>query len=138
MTAKRARQQHHRVVGAFVKIPAPLEPGKVRCLGCGAVVALTRNRKIRAHNSPAGEPCAYRASYKRVDLAEVPDVEFPAARRGGGRNSQPRGPKEPSRLDAGSHCRECGRWLPGERSLCGTCYATREYVPRGSSRKGKP
>lgn len=132
MTAKRARQRHNRVVGAFVKIPAPLEPGKVRCLGCGAVVALTRNHKIRAHNSPAGEPCAYRASYGQVKLEEAPPVVLPVDR------SQPRArprkaARPPSRLDVGSHCVDCGTWLPGERSLCGMCAVARE----SSRRKAK-
>lgn len=36
----------------------------------------------------------------------------------------------PSRLDAGTACEDCGKWLPGERRVCGRCYVKRDEVRR--------
>lgn len=118
------RHEHHtRVVGAFVRIPKPLEDGKVRCNGCSSVVSLTKNGKIRKHKSPAGEDCAYVAFYApRPSLDEVPEVVLPQTRPA---RSAPRDRSHPSRLDVGSECIDCGKWLPGERSVCGACSLVR-------------
>lgn len=137
MTAKHSANRHNRIVTAFVRKTQPLEDGKVRCAGCSAVVRLTPNGKIRAHKSPAGEPCAYKVSYAApVHLDEIPAVVVrPAPKYTEPAPREPKPPKppkvlSPSRLDIGSSCRECGVWLPGERSLCGMCYATKHYAPK--------
>jgi hypothetical protein len=124
------KQPKSRVVGAFVRKPEPLEPGKVRCLGCSKVVTLTKNGKIRAHRTPDGkEDCAYTATYgRKVSVPKVQIVIPPQPRGPGERAARDRGP---SRLDAGSNCRECGKWIPGERSLCGACFAKRPTGGRG-------
>lgn len=106
--------------------PAQVPDGKVRC-DCGAVVGLTRNRKIAAHHTPRGEPCPLRTSYAEpVVLDRLPPVVMP-----GQQTARPTDADEPhvaeaafvdlSRLEGGSKCRECGCWLPGERSICGMC-----------------
>lgn len=112
----RPHDPHARVVTAFVRIPAPLEPGKARCNGCSAVVSVTKNGWLRKHRTPAGEPCAYRANYRRVKLDEIPDVQLPGKRPGA----------------AYGECRECGRWLPGERTLCGQCAWKRDDDSHGT------
>lgn len=117
MTRKHQPSSH--VVTAFVKIPEPVPEGKVRCAGCSAVVAVSKNGRTREHHTPAGEPCAYRVVYAQpVAMDEAPPVELPQRKRPA-RSKRP--PREPSRLDAGSNCRECGKWLPGERQVCGAC-----------------
>ena len=128
-----ARRHVHRaqVVTRFVRIPEEIADGKVRCNGCGKVVALNKNGSTRMHNTPAGEPCAYRVVYARpVELDEVPPIVIPPQR--GGDGPRPRTPveREPTRLDVGSNCRECGRWLPGEREYCGKCANAREAARR--------
>lgn len=127
--ARRRHPKRGRTVTSFVRIPAELPPGKVRCAACWAVCTVTPTGKLRAHKSPAGEPCAHRATYAtRAPLDSLPPVVLPPVRT----DPRPREPKtppkprvapprEPSRLDVGSSCTDCGRWLPGERSLCGRC-----------------
>lgn len=38
--------------------------------------------------------------------------------------------REPSRLDVGTLCDDCGKWLPGERHVCGRCYVKRNAARR--------
>lgn len=123
--------RHAQVVTAFVHIPAELEDGKVRCNACAAVVGVTPNGRTRDHKTPAGEPCAYRVTYKQpVDLAEVPEVVIPVApKRWDWTGRVGRNPD--SRLDNGSECEDCGRWLPGERRLCGRCSNHRAAKRKG-------
>lgn len=130
------RHQHHsRVIGAFVRIPEPLEDGKVRCLGCSAVVGLTKNGKIRRHKTPAGEDCAYTVSYAApVKLDRLPPVSVPPESRPRARTTirQRKAGPDPSSIANDSRlaprnneCVDCGRWLPGERVLCGKCQRRR-------------
>lgn len=100
----------------------PLKPGQARCAGCSRAVALTRNGKLCAHRDSRGDDCAYTTHVSDVQLDELPPVVLPKPR-GRTRNTERRPTNEPSRLDVGSNCRECGKWLPGERYLCGACYA---------------
>lgn len=123
-----ARRHSHtaRIVTAFMKIPEELEPGKVRCNGCGKVISLTKNGRTRRHKTPAGEPCAYVVTYaKPIELIERPEIKIrPTPKYTPGRDPAVRGPQGPdpySRLEAGSECEDCGRWLPGERHVCGRC-----------------
>lgn len=130
-----ARRKHprSRVVGSFVRIPEPLPAGKVRCAGCSAVVSLNKSGKMRAHQSPSGEPCAYSVSYSKVHLEEIPPVVLPPAPAyHPPREPKPKPPKPPSRLEAGSECVDCGKWLPGERSVCGKCSIKRNRSRRGT------
>lgn len=131
----RRRQPRARVAKAFVRIPAPLEPGKVRCV-CGRVVALTKNRHLRRHQTPAGEPCAHQATYApRPHLTVVPPVKLPqGATARTNPNQSRRQAGEPARLDAGSTCEDCGRWLPGERRLCGRCTNARTSTRKQQAR----
>jgi hypothetical protein len=118
----RRHQHHSRIVGRFVKVPEPLADGKVRCPGCSRVLAPTRTGGIGRHVDKYGDPCPVTIRGNQpVELDEVPPVKVPAhpPKRNGWTR---RPPAEPSRLDVGSTCRECGKWLPGERSLCGACY----------------
>lgn len=124
----RRRQHHTKIVGAFVRIPEPLEPGKVRCAACSKVVTLTKNGRLRKHKTPDGkEDCPYSVVYgKRVT---VPKVQIVIPTRKGAPTSRQAARYKPelppSRLDVGSTCEECGKWIPGERRLCGACFATR-------------
>lgn len=140
MTRKRPVNRRNRIVTAFAKIPAPLPPGKVRCLGCSAVVSLTKNGHIRAHRSPAGEPCAYRATYvKPITLTDVPPIAVPERRKPPGRKPKPDLPRPApvvtdSRGNAVPYrgeCVDCGKWLPGERTVCGRCANRRNDTTRG-------
>lgn len=78
--------------------------GKKPCALCGKQVSPTQRRE---HTAPSGEPCpgvAQKSVPVQVHLDDVPPVLVAphyAAKKG--------------------ECRECGRWLPGERSLCGRC-----------------
>lgn len=120
----RQHESHARVIRGIARAPQPLTDGKVRCAACSAAVTLTPvSRRIRAHKTPAGEECPYRASYGHVELADLPPIEMPTARNGPGL-AEPATPGR-SRLDAGSKCRDCGVWLPGERAVCGSCFAAR-------------
>lgn len=116
----RRRQPHVRVVTSFTRILGELEDGKVRCL-CGKAVKPTSAGRLARHLTPSGDDCTHFASYRDpVRLDEVPEVVLP----------QPREPAEKPekpapRLDVGSACKVCGKWLPGERSLCGRCSVTR-------------
>lgn len=121
MTAKRAGSRRNRIVTNFVRIPKPLGEGEVHCAACFQVVTLTKNGHTRKHRTPAGEDCAYRATYgQHVQLDELPPVTFRKPRTATGK-PRDKATKDPSRLEAGSRCRECDKWLPGERSLCGRC-----------------
>ena len=103
-------------------IPEPLTPGRVRCI-CGRAVRVNSGGRIRRHNTPAGEPCAHIAGYGTAEFDVLPPVQMPPKR-------SPQQPKSAPRLDVGSTCRECGKWLPGERSLCGRCYVRAEAERR--------
>lgn len=143
-----ARKHAHRaqIVTSFVRIPEELADGKVRCLGCSAVVTLTPNGHIRRHKSPAGEDCAYTStSYAEpVHLDALPPVVVPPQRSGGTRSQiKRRAPKaRPKAADVeqdarlaprNNECVDCGRWLPGERTVCGKCARIRnETKGRGA------
>lgn len=127
-----------RIVTRFTRIPEEIPDGKVRCAGCGKVVSLTPNGHTRRHNTPKGDPCAVRATYaKPIHLDEIPEVQLPPAPRYDA-PTEPRArasrKNEASRLDVGSKCEDCGRWLPGERYVCGKCSNARNAARR--KRKG--
>lgn len=116
------RHTHHtRVVTRFTRIPEPLPDGKVRCI-CGKAVALTPNGRIRRHKTPAGDECTHDAFYNDPPDVEAPPVAIPITRP---RMRQPRDSGEMARLDVGSYCLTCDRWIPGERSYCGQCLRKR-------------
>lgn len=101
----------------------PKPDDRVECPTCGGRAKPKGERAIAAHRSPTGGSCPRRllsvdVPIPPVSLPPAPSLSMPS-------KTQPRRRSEPSRLDAGSECRECGKWLPGERSLCGRCYATR-------------
>ena len=124
------RHRHYaQIAKAFARIPRELEDGKVRCLGCSAVVGLTKNGHMRRHKSTAGEDCAYTATYAApVHLDELPPVVVPPQSRERMTATQRERERESSRLDAGSECQDCGRWLPGERMVCGKCQRARNVA----------
>lgn len=108
-------------------IPKALEPGKVRCSGCSAVVTLTPNGKVRKHRAPSGEDCAVRAFYGRVRLDEIPLVVFPKARTSAPRKrSAPKSRVERERVLTG-YCQEpgCGKFIGPDRMFCGQHLARR-------------
>lgn len=100
-----------------VDVPA-LKPGQHRCPVCRAGATLTTRGSLRAHNDLFGDRCWNKATGEATGIT-APPVVVPA----GNTSPLPRPPSEASRLDVGSSCRDCGKWLPGERSLCGRCYA---------------
>jgi hypothetical protein len=108
------------------------KPGQVRCAACGRGVTPTVNKKLRAHNAPDGTPCAHRAFYAEpVALDEIPPIVIgPEPKYREPRPRKASEPRPPSRLEAGSECVDCGRWLPGERSLCGRCANRRAATRR--------
>lgn len=112
---------------ADVRRKKPPPEGKVRCSGCGKYVT-QHGMRLRRHNDKSGFPCPeVRVPGVEVHLSEVPPVNLPPEPkwRPASPSRASAGPRrekdEPARLDAGSSCRECGKWLPGERSLCGRC-----------------
>lgn len=108
------------------KVPAMAPPvlrgGQVRCPICRNGVRLTTRGNLYRHADLFGNPCGNRSTLTPVHVV-APPIVLPPERYGDPRKAQPRAEGEPSRLDVGSSCRECGKWLPGERSLCGRCYA---------------
>lgn len=116
----RKRNASGQVITAFVRIPKPLEDGKVRCNGCMAVVALTPNGHLRKHRTPAGEDCAYQATYATpIPLDELPPVDLPNPPR-----QKPRA-RDGSNAWQDGECKHCGKWLPNGRTVCGYCMATK-------------
>lgn len=131
----RLHDPNRRVVGAFVRIPEPLQDGKVRCNACAAVVSLTLRGRTRAHKTPAGEPCAYRAFYAKVTLDEMPPVVLPPQSQPPKRIPIRKRAQQPtpeqiqnnaSLAPRTNECVFCEKWLPGERTVCGACAARRE------------
>lgn len=106
---------------------AKADDGKVTCPTCGGRATPRGENQIGAHHSPWGRSC--RRRLLKVSIDELPPVNI----RKRGRPSPKRSEGTPARLDVGSNCRECGKWLPGERSICGACYVRSE-----STRKKKP
>lgn len=107
--------------------PKPIPEGKVRCEACGKVVTVLGVR-LRRHKDSSGFPCVnMRAPGAELHLSDAPPVNLPPepkwrpATRARATAAPRREEGEPARLEAGSSCRECGKWLPGERSLCGRC-----------------
>lgn len=97
--------------------PIAIPEGCVLCI-CGATPSITARGRMRKHKTPQGDECTHRAGYAEVVLERLPPVVLPPNRVPSDRG--------PARLDVGSECRECGKWLPGERSLCGRCYAIKD------------
>jgi hypothetical protein len=123
------RHTHHaRVVKAFVRKPEDMGDGKVRCL-CGKPVTVTKSGRLRRHKTPKGDECTHQAFYnKRPDVEAPPIVIGPEPKY---REWQPRVLREerpPSRLDVGSLCETCEKWIPGERSFCGQCLRQRHRL----------
>lgn len=117
----RRHQPTRRVNPKPSLLPKPLAPGKARCPGCSAVVAVTPNGKLRQHRAPSGEDCAVKISMREVHLDDLPPVVIPGPR-GANLARVRRSPAPPDAHYAPKgQCVDCGRWLPGERSLCGRC-----------------
>lgn len=110
---------------AFAKItaaePPPLIEGKVRCPSCRNVVTPTSTGRLRRHRDLFGSDCLNIANGEDVTLAEIPPVIIPPPPAPSSGRRTKNDPKPPSRLDVGSTCQSCGKWLPGERRLCGRC-----------------
>lgn len=110
---------------APVKKPKPIPEGKAKCTLCGKVATLLNGgRRLRKHKTPSGDACPSIAAPDATrGLTVAPPVNLqPLKTSGRARRDE----SEPSRLDAGSECRSCGKWLPGERQLCGRCFATKK------------
>lgn len=109
-----------------VERPTASGPDVQRCPVCDVAVKLTqKTRLLSKHRTNDGYECPNRRTRERIELAALPPVEFDA------RVRPPRiqrAADEPSRLDAGSNCQDCGKWLPGERRLCGRCLNRRGNV----------
>lgn len=99
--------------GRSVAVPPELAEGQVRCPACRNATKLTPRGRLRKHNDLFGEVCGVRSAGVPTGIT-APPISLPAPVKA--RDGR-------SRLDGGSNCRECGKWLPGERSLCGRCYA---------------
>lgn len=105
---------------AVVLAPPELRPGQVRCPVCRNATGLTPLTKVlRKHRDLFGEPCWNKSQMETVKLV-APPVVLP---RGGGQAGAEPAVAGQSRLDGGSLCTSCGKWLPGERTLCGRCFA---------------
>lgn len=102
--------------------PPPLVEGKVRCPACRNLTSLTPRGRLRRHRDLFGLDCPNTGTGEPVTLDEVPDVVIPDASAPVARPPRP-DEKKASRLDVGSTCQGCGKWIPGERRLCGRCYA---------------
>lgn len=101
----------------------PAVDDRPECPRCGVRVNLNHRGRISAHKAPSGNACPCRML---AVVIEAPPVDLPPVPKPPARASRPpRDPDEPSRLDAGSNCEDCGKWLPGERSVCGRCYVHR-------------
>lgn len=131
---RRRHPQRGRQFRTLARKPAPLVEGKVRCAGCGTLTSVTKTGKLRRHSDADGVPCPHLATYTTgplIDRDNLPPVVIPKQPRERPRPREPRTqpaapePEELSRLDGGSSCVDCGRWLPGERSVCGRCWVHR-------------
>lgn len=99
-------------------LPAPPD-GKVRCPSCHANTSLTQLGYLRKHRDLAGFPCTNKRPLVDVQSLDVlPEVSLVDHRAST--------PDSPRGRDAWGECRECGKWLPGQRTLCGLCGATLE------------
>ena len=93
-------------------VPVPdLRVGQVRCPVCRNGVGLTPTGRVRSHVDLFGNLCHNRSNGEHLHVEAQPVVLDDG-------NAQPL-----IKADAGSLCRECGKWLPGERRLCGRCFA---------------
>jgi hypothetical protein len=113
----------------------PLEPlGKrgreFRCPLCMRPVGVTPRGRAGRHVDQRGDSCPGSGLVVRDNEVphELPPVSI------ADRPVQPRGEVIPhadaavegaARLDVGSSCLTCGKWIPGERSYCGRCMAKR-------------
>lgn len=117
-------------------IPKPLEDGKARCPGCSAVIAVTKNGRLRKHRAPSGEDCAVATVVQpQFHLDELPPVVIPEQRTSGRKPPRRKTLDDLVPADAANgatygECVDCGKWLPGERTVCGWC-----YVQRNASRR---
>jgi hypothetical protein len=122
----RRKRNNGRVIlsGRSVAVPPSLADGQVRCPACRNATTLTPNGRLRKHVDLFGNECGVRSAGRPTGIV-APPVSLPPAAPVRVPATQPASSAVDgrSRLDAGSNCRECGKWLPGERSLCGRCYA---------------
>lgn len=108
------------------KPEAEIPEGHAKCSACAFVGKVLPSGLLNRHHSTRRDghcPSKVPAGVKLEVVAPpvvIPERMHPVS--AGGTSAPPKRPdSEPSRLDVGSHCRECGKWLPGERSLCGRC-----------------
>lgn len=126
------------VGGRAAVAPPALKDGFVRCPVCRNAARITQSQRLRKHYDLFGDLCYNKApEVVRPRLirdegpvvveswTRTPDVE-PVVTEAVA--PPEREPGEPSRLDVGSHCQDCGKWLPGERKLCGQCLIKRGNV----------
>ena len=91
---------------ADVRRKKSIPEGKVKCPSCGKAVSPVGTR-LRRHKDKDGWPCPeMRVPGVEVKLTEAPPVQITDRKA----DVSPKG-----------ECRECGKWLPGERSICGRC-----------------
>ena len=107
-------------------VPPLLKPGQARCPACRNGAGITSETRLRSHSDLFGTPCGNRVRSLEWAPIEAPPVHLPPPAVGEAAQRVRRARQEPSRIDAGSICQGpgCGKWLPGERKLCGRCYAT--------------
>jgi hypothetical protein len=88
--------------------PPPLTEGKGRCPACRNAVTVLRTGTLRRHSDLFGNPCwNQHLTETPVRIGELPPVVIATDAKKG-------------------ECRQCGKWLPGERSLCGRCSVLRD------------
>jgi len=105
-----------------VKKAALIPDGKAKCMACRKVVSVVGGTRLRRHKEPNGDQCPnVQLGEGHVLKGPAPEVKIPRLSARSAQGRERRDESEPSRLDAGSNCRECGKWLPGERILCGRC-----------------
>lgn len=127
-TYRNSARLNNRVAGRKVEaVPGKTKDGRVLCL-CGGTAKVLKSGRLSKHRDPRGYECPIKAYGREVvvDVSQV-EVDVPPAPKSWEREERARHrePGEPSRLDAGSSCEDCGKWLPGERRLCGQCFIKR-------------
>lgn len=95
--------------------PEPIPEGRKQCPACHKVLTPTPLGYFRKHTGPSGARCWNKNPGDLPPVVAPPVVAPPVTL------PPIRAAERVTRLDAGSKCRECGKWLPGERSLCGRC-----------------
>lgn len=96
--------------------PGEIPDGYALC-DCGKIGKVTKRGRISAHKTPRGDECSGAVGIVPVELEELPAVVAPRA--GGKRFETDR--EAANRTAERGVCRECGKQLYGDRTLCGAC-----------------